>query len=225
MVLAIPGYMAAEFPALFDQVYQLRHRVFVDRLGWRALARPDGRETDQFDVVTAMHLVGIERARVVSYSRLLPTSGPHLLRDVYPELVRGARVPDGEGVYEWTRLCTDPDRDDASAPISRPARELFVAMAEFCVAHGIHTIIAESDPLWITRLGQLGWHVRPLALPSMLEGKPVVPLAASADAMTVAKSRRILAVEREVLDTSIYDGRGPFHQPGFGQADRRLALN
>ncbi|HTV33131.1 MAG TPA: autoinducer synthase, partial [Methylocella sp.] len=32
-----------------DQAYCLRHDIFVGEMGWTDLAKPDGREIDQFD--------------------------------------------------------------------------------------------------------------------------------------------------------------------------------
>ena len=32
-----------------ERAYRLRHQVFVEEMGWTDLAKPDGREIDQFD--------------------------------------------------------------------------------------------------------------------------------------------------------------------------------
>ena len=69
-----------------EQAYRLRHQVFVEEMGWHNLAKPEGREIDQFDNKHAVHMLDIEHGEVLGYQRLLPTTRPHLLSDIMPEL-------------------------------------------------------------------------------------------------------------------------------------------
>ena len=69
-----------------EQAYRLRHKIFVEEMGWTDLAKPDGREIDQFDTKHAVHMLYIEHGKVLGYQRLLPSTRPHLLSDVTPEL-------------------------------------------------------------------------------------------------------------------------------------------
>lgn len=200
MIRVITGRDAHFHPELFDQLYCARHRVFVTRMGWMNLARPDGRERDQFDFDSALHFIGLEDDRIASYTRLLPTTGPHLMRDVYPELLDGAKAPSRPDVYEWTRLFTDPTQ--ASRQLSKAGRELFVAIAEFCETEGLTSLIAQSDPMWIPRLLQLGWEARPLALPREYKGNTVLALEAHLTPSTVSRTRRVLGIDYPVFKTS-----------------------
>jgi acyl-homoserine lactone synthase len=197
MIRVITGRDAHFHPELFDRLYKARHRVFVTKMGWVNLTQPDGRERDQFDFDSALHFIGFEGDRIASYTRLLPTTGPHLLRDVYPELLDGAEAPRRPDVYEWTRLFTDPTQ--ATTRLSKAGRELFVAIAEFCETEGLNSLIAQSDPMWIPRLLQLGWEARPLALPMEYEGQTVLALEAHLTPYTVARTRRILGVDYPVF--------------------------
>jgi acyl-homoserine lactone synthase len=197
MIRVITGRDAHRHSDLFERLYRLRHLVFVERMGWTELARPDGREVDQFDFDRAIHFIGMEDDRIASYSRLLPTSGPHLLRDIYPQLLDGALAPQRSDVYEWTRLFTNPT--EASTSLSAAGRELFVAIAEYCELEGLSSLIAQSEPMWIPRLLQLGWEARPLALPVIYAGRPVIALEAHLMPGTVARTRKVLGVNYPVL--------------------------
>jgi acyl-homoserine lactone synthase len=42
-----------------DQAYRLRHKVFVEEMGWKNMAKPDGREMDQFDTKHAVNMLNI----------------------------------------------------------------------------------------------------------------------------------------------------------------------
>jgi hypothetical protein len=48
-------------------------------MGWHNLAKPDGRDVDQFDNKHAVHMLYIEHREVLGYQRLLPSTRPHLL--------------------------------------------------------------------------------------------------------------------------------------------------
>ena len=59
-----------------EQAYRLRHQVFVEEMGWDELAKPDGREIDQFDNKHAVHMLYIEQGKVLGYQRLLALDAP-----------------------------------------------------------------------------------------------------------------------------------------------------
>jgi len=69
-----------------DQAYRLRHRVFLKQQGWCTIGDPDGCELDEFDNKNAVHMLCVDEGKVLGYQRLLPTTRPHLLSDVIPEL-------------------------------------------------------------------------------------------------------------------------------------------
>ncbi|GAA3227960.1 acyl-homoserine-lactone synthase [Nonomuraea helvata] len=99
---------AGELPAwLLDGMFRLRHRVFYERLRWD-VASVRGRERDVFDdcdpVYVISHVAG--RQEVTGCCRLLPTVGPYMLRDVFPEALRGGEAPQDPAVWELSRLAT-----------------------------------------------------------------------------------------------------------------------
>ena len=60
-----------------EQHHRIRHDIYVGERKWMDLARPDGREVDQFDTVNAVYLLAVEPGKgVVGGSRLVPTLDP-----------------------------------------------------------------------------------------------------------------------------------------------------
>ncbi len=112
-----------------EQVYRLRHKIFVEQLGWHNMAKPDGREIDQFDNKYAVHMLYIEEGQVLGYQRLLPTTRPHLLSDIMPELCE-VEQPVGANIWEISRHCVAPGHrcggryveSDCQRPWVGPAR-------------------------------------------------------------------------------------------------------
>src|SRR5688572_1881616 len=106
MLHIITSQTADLFQTELREAFRLRHRVFVEEKGWGDLRRDDGLETDRFDDEHAVHMLYVEDGRVIGYQRMLPTTRPHLLSEVMPELCEGQR-PVGPDIWEWTRYCVE----------------------------------------------------------------------------------------------------------------------
>jgi acyl-homoserine lactone synthase len=203
MVLLITKQNSAQHKTLLDQVYQFRHRFFVDHLGWEALRKPDGREIDQFDTDACFHVVGTEGDRVVSYTRLLPTTQPHLLSHVYPEMLAGGRAPTGPDIWEWTRCAVAPEKREGRKGSDITTAHMFLAVAEACLFLGLRGLLVQTHPLLMTRIIELGWKARPLALLHEYDGKPVVPIYAGVDEETLRISREVYGISEPVLKIEV----------------------
>lgn len=198
MLATILGADAQRHAELMEQVWRFRHRQFVERLGWEACRRPDGREIDQFDGDEAIHLPLVMDGQVVGYSRLLPTLRPHLLSDVYPHLMDGADWPRGSRVFEWTRCIAEvSEKVMAGVPISNI---LMTGVMEYCLVAGIETLVVETHPKLVNLLVTTGWEVMPLAAPSMLEGALIVPITAKPSMAGLLRHHELYGINGSVLD-------------------------
>jgi acyl-homoserine lactone synthase len=213
MVLLITNRNAARHAALFDKIYRFRHRFFVDHMRWTDLRKPDGREIDQFDMPSAAHIVGLEQGEVVSYTRLLPTTGPHLMRDVFGSMLQGADEPTGPEIWEWTRCAVEPRLREGRKGADPYTARLFLSVAEACLHLGIKALLVQTHPLLLTRIIELGWHARPLALPSDWAGETVVPIYAGVDEATLAASREAFGIKHPVLDTETVPAGSAIPEP------------
>lgn len=199
MVCVIEGHNAHLFAREMDQLYRLRHEVFVDERGWRDLWKPDGREIDQFDNAAAIHFGVFRNGNAVGYQRLLPTLGPHLLSDVYPWLCEVGPIPRGPQIIEWGRTCVARRYRGGSRP-NRISAELFLAFLEYCLPRNITECTGESDPAYISGFLQLGFDVVPLGLPQHIDDGPVVAVRMRFDDSTLAKTREVVGIPHSVIE-------------------------
>ncbi|ABE36319.1 autoinducer synthetase family protein [Paraburkholderia xenovorans LB400] len=84
-----------------------RHQVFIQRLHWEipGVPRDAISEWDEFDGGSTVHLVALSaNDRVCGCARLMPTTGPYLLRDVFPELTGAGSPPSSPSVWEMSRF-------------------------------------------------------------------------------------------------------------------------
>src|SRR4051812_27780219 len=112
-----------------------RKLVFIDLLKWDVPVIAGEFEVDEFDHSGAVYLISAEADGEHRGSiRLLPTTRPHILGSLFPELCDGA-VPAGHNVYEITRGCLSP-RLRATERL-RVRNQLTTAAVEFALFNGV----------------------------------------------------------------------------------------
>ena len=115
------------------EMHRLRYRVFKERLDWDVQFSGD-MEIDEFDALRPAYL--IQRARdnrVQGCVRLLPSTGPTMLRDTFPLLLDGEPAPASPTIWESSRFALDlpPDTPKATHGLATATYELFAGMIEF----------------------------------------------------------------------------------------------
>ncbi|HEX2554333.1 MAG TPA: acyl-homoserine-lactone synthase [Microvirga sp.] len=181
-----------------EQAYRLRHRVFVEEMGWHELARPDGREIDQFDDEHAVHMLYLQDGVVQGYQRMLPSTRPHLLSDVLPQLCEGER-PVGSHIWEWTRYCVEKPHRERGRVLSPVGNALLSGIVEWGLSSGISTIIIQMNPLWLLRLVQLHFRTTPLGLPQKVGSDDVLAVTAAFDRRTLSRLQEMRGEYSSVL--------------------------
>ena len=82
-----------EFIDDLAEMHRLRYRIFKERLGWDVQVSGD-MEVDEFDACRPVYLLQRDDdGRVQGCVRLLPTTGPTMLRDTFPALLDGQAAP------------------------------------------------------------------------------------------------------------------------------------
>ncbi|OJU58194.1 MAG: hypothetical protein BGO00_13485 [Alphaproteobacteria bacterium 62-8] len=153
------------FETQLEEMYRQRHRVYVDKRGWKALARPDGREIDQFDNAEAVYLMKLaENGSVEGAVRLIPTNKPHLMRDVFAHVVTSGAIPNDEKIYEMTR-CYVSEAVTDKRERTMAAGELLAAQLEYGLAKGLTDYSVVSDMYFLPIMLALGDGVNKLGEP------------------------------------------------------------
>lgn len=163
-----------------EDMFRLRHQVFVEEMGWELPLARNGRETDQFDTARTIYLVyRDEDGEVAGSMRLIPSVLPHVLGDVFPELCSGP-VPRGPAIFESSRSC-----------ISRKARRkdpkgmiwgaLSCGMIEYAMLRELDFITAVMDRRMVEMARVANWHLSPLGPERQIAGGGVVAVTMPID--------------------------------------------
>src|SRR3984885_9500448 len=153
------------YSEILEDYFRLRHQIYVVERKWTVLDRPDKREIDQFDTDETVYLLGLEGRSIVAGMRLVPTTGPTLLSDLFPKLSLDGPIRRAD-VYELSRIFVVKHRR-GEAVIQAAAMEygLSVGLSAF-------TIVLES--WWLPRLLDQGWVARPLGLPIAIDSMSTI---------------------------------------------------
>lgn len=189
MILVVSGRDTNQIPELMDQVYRLRHHVFVQELGWTDLDSEDGIEIDVFDRPDTVHHLCVHDNRVVGYQRMLPTVKPHLLSDVFPELCEGP-LPKGVDTYELTRYCVAPTHREGRRGVSSVGSELMAGFVEWGLASRVDKVLIEFETIWVLRALQLKFMVRPLGFETQIGKQRIVATQLGFNPATLAAIRQ-----------------------------------
>lgn len=157
---------------VLPSAHRLRYRIFVER---QKYAVPTGRgmEWDQFDTPLAVYLLWRdEHGEARGISRLIPTTQPYMLKELWSHSVGNIELPRDPSVCEITRFGID-------RTLGRRRQQVFGEMAaawfEYGLAYGVETYVCMT-PLRVLENAFLaaGCNVELLSEPLDLGGIPSV---------------------------------------------------
>jgi acyl homoserine lactone synthase len=161
------------YPDFVDELadmHRLRLRVFKERLDWNVQATDD-KEVDEFDRLSPVYLLQRDPdGRVRGCVRMLPTTGPTMLRMKFSELVDDQRIPALPSVWESSRFALDIpfSAPKGASGIASATYELFAGMIEFGLSRALSEIVTVTD-LRIERiLRRASWPLERICEPKQL---------------------------------------------------------
>ena len=140
------------------RMFRFRHKVFRERLGWEVESR-NGLEIDRFDDLDPVYMVSHnDRKEIMGSWRLLPTMGPYMLKDTFPQLLCGEAAPQDPSIWEVSRFATVTrgPRDRVQANLGQVTFDMICSLLPFAEEHGIrHYVFVTSVALerLVTRIG------------------------------------------------------------------------
>jgi acyl-homoserine lactone synthase len=194
LIQVITNENRTDYADILDQYFCLRHKVFVGERGWLDLKRPDGRDVDKFDDENAVYLIAVDHHRVIGGLRLYPTLLPHMISEAFPYLVKERGVLSGPTILECTRYFIVKDRRTG-----RTDCRLLAAFQEFCLEEGITEVTAVVEMWWLPRWQQAGFKVRPLGLPTIVEGQPCIAASIQISQHSLEHVRRLAGLRGSCL--------------------------
>src|SRR6185312_8149319 len=170
MIDVVTSQNAVLYKDALESMFRLRHRIFVERMGWEALRKPDGIEKDQFDTPDAVYLIlQDDNGEVIGSHRLLPTVKPHLFSELFADMCNVRGVKRGPNVYELNRTCVDEDRLDRKKQ-EWARQQIISGLVEFSARAGIDQVTILTPLEVMFRYMLIGVDVKPLGFHREIDG-------------------------------------------------------
>lgn len=176
-----------------EGMFRLRYETFRVRLGWDVETTDDGLEIDQFDGDNSNYILARSPGDEIDACwRLLPTLGPNMLRDVFPQLLAGQPAPAAADVWELSRFALATDRLAAAeqagnyqlsfGPLSV---KLMAEAARFAKAQGIVRYVTVTTAAIERMLKKQGLHIHRLGPPVKIGNVLTLACFIEVDSMTL----------------------------------------
>ncbi len=157
---------------VLENYFRIRHQIYVVERKWMDLDRPDKREIDQFDTEETVYLIGLDGRSIVAGMRLVPTTAPTLLSELFPQLALKGPVRRHD-IYELSRIFVIPARRGEHAG-PRAEAVIQAATMEYGLSIGLSAFTIVLETWWLPRLLDQGWVARPLGLPADINSMSTV---------------------------------------------------
>lgn len=169
MIRLIPGARAALFPYEVDAMFRCRARVFGERLGWEVNVKNEY-ELDRFDDENPLYVVSVDpvSGEYCGSLRLLPTTGPNMLRDVFPCLLKDSQVIESATIWEASRICALPAAGQAkraTGGLNAVLAELLAGVANVANLTGLTQVVAVFDARILRMLKAVGCNPQIIGTP------------------------------------------------------------
>lgn len=165
-------------------MHQLRYSVFRERLQWDVPTHA-AEERDSYDSANPVFvLVRGDNGSVVGCCRLLPTEGPYMLKDTFPELLGGQHAPVAPDVWEISRFAVHKNAR-AGFGFTRIPAAMIRAAARFALANGIREYVFVTTVAFERLLSRMGVHLERIAPPQQVGIEKSVAIRVFMDAQTV----------------------------------------
>jgi len=198
MIQVVTPDNEARYRDQMDQAFRLRHRTFIEEQGWDDPADTDACALDEFDDKHAVHMLYVDEGKVFGYQRLLPTTRPHVLSDILPELCI-EEPPVGPHIWELSHHCIDTAHPWGRRATRTIASALGAALVEWGLECGVTQFVFAIDVAGILPLAQLHFQPVPLGLPCKIRGKNMIAVMVALNERTLPCLRRLRGSQERVL--------------------------
>ncbi|HET9106668.1 MAG TPA: acyl-homoserine-lactone synthase [Steroidobacteraceae bacterium] len=189
MIFLVDAGNRPSFATDIGAMHRQRKVVFVDRAGWKVPVVAD-QEIDRFDLLEqTRYLIAKDEPHgsVLASARLLATSGPHLMQDLYGAS-HPATLPRGRNVWEASRFCTAPGIASRTRRLDLLG-QIICGVMETAMALGIDQVIFAANRALLPLALHCGWDAS-IVGPTEKDGSDeFTPVAASMTAQGLRNVR------------------------------------
>lgn len=149
----------------YNEMLRGRARVFRDRMNWNVDVI-DGKEFDLYDRIgDPLYLISLnDTGNVVGSLRVLPTTGPTMLKNDFASMFREPVDIESPTVWECTRFCVHAGPDDTMPKPKNIALQLLCGLCDLAHEFNIEGIVGVYELPMQAVYKRLGWSPRLISI-------------------------------------------------------------
>lgn len=174
-------------------MHKLRADVFKNRKGWDIPLIGD-MEIDGYDALDPLYMLiheNADSAQVKGCWRLLPTTGPYMLKDTFPQLLCGKNAPCSDKIWELSRFAIN-SRSDRSMNFSEITFQAIQEIIQYGLDKGLDSYVTVTTVGVERMLARTGINIRRFGPPEDIGVERAVAL----EIILGEKSRRAISHRR-----------------------------
>ena len=158
MIVMFQGRDRERFVNYTDQMFRLRADVFFNCLQ-RDVPVNNGWETDEFDDMDPLYILSVKDDRVVGCARLMPTTGPTLLKSHLASMFDQSVDIESPFIIECTRLAVVEGMPEGltRGGVCRTTVDLMIAGCEHFLRARIDLVLRVFDKSMLRICHRIGW--------------------------------------------------------------------
>lgn len=158
-------------------MHKLRANVFKTRKGWD-IPLIGEMEIDGYDALNPFYMMiqgSEDNTAVEGCWRILPTTGPYMLKDTFPLLLNGRQAPEANDVWELSRFAIDA-KQKGSMKFSDFSLEAIKAIVNFGVQNQINYYVTVTTVAIERMLRRAGLQINRFGPPAQIGVETAVAL-------------------------------------------------
>ena len=160
MIVTLQGSERESHASLFEDLFRMRALVFSERLRWD-VSVVDGLERDVYDDMNPAYIMSLDdqSGRLRGAVRILPTTGRHMMRDIFDAMFDHPLNVESPLIWECTRFCVHPDFERQRTPtgLNLATCELLKGVCDTALAAGISQLLGVSEISMYRIYRRSGW--------------------------------------------------------------------
>ncbi len=168
-------------------IENLRYQAFRKRLNWEVQVMED-RERDHYDDLHPVYVMVRDTQQVLACARLLPSTGPYMLKDTFPQLLSGKQAPVADDVWEISRFAVTKFARAGFGFTALPT-SLMRAGTRFAMLNNIREYVFVTTVAFERLLVRMGVHLERFGPPQQVGIEKSVALRVFMDEQTIHATR------------------------------------
>lgn len=160
------------------EMHRVRKFIFKDRMGWNVDISDEELEIDNYDLPETVYILARDnKKRISGVWRMLPSTSPSMIRDLWPEFLKEFHMPQDYFTWEVSRFGVhsyENNRRGSLLNFNDITAKLITGLVTVCNIANIHNIYTMYNPQVGRAVSRTGFIAKETSEELLVDGKASV---------------------------------------------------